>query len=140
MSTLKEKYLADDNWDRTSGIEEWANAQLDAAKTQIGDLQLRIRELEASLIKAKDIPMKYKRMEFNAQLQDENSQLVDQLTAEREALEQERLVSDKLVAALRELSLYVAYNGDDWVKRQATAALAEVSNLRANIARIRKQT
>ena len=32
-------------------------------------LQARIAELERELAKAKDVPMKYKRMEFNAQLQ-----------------------------------------------------------------------
>lgn len=42
MSTLKEKYLADDNWDRTSGIEEWANAQLDAANERIGELEAKL--------------------------------------------------------------------------------------------------
>lgn len=31
--------------------------------------------LQAELVKAKDIPMKYKRMEFNAQLQNENTRL-----------------------------------------------------------------
>ena len=31
--------------------------------------------------------------------------------------------------ALGNLSLYVAYNGDDWVKRNATEALAAIDNL-----------
>ena len=40
-----------------------------------------------------------------------------------DALKQQR---DELVAALEELSLYVAYNGDDWVQKKAKAAIASV--------------
>lgn len=38
-------------------------------------------------------------------------------------LEQQR---DELLAELEELSLYVAYNGDDWVQKKARAAIASV--------------
>lgn len=33
---------------------------------------------------------------------------------------------DELLAELEELSLYVAYNGDDWVQKKARAAIASV--------------
>jgi hypothetical protein len=39
------------------------------------------------------------------------------------ALKQQR---DELLAELEELSLYVAYNGDDWVQKKAKAAIASV--------------
>ena len=48
---------------------------------------------------------------------------VIKLTAERDALKQQR---DELLAELEELSLYVAYNGDDWVQKKAKAAIASV--------------
>lgn len=74
------------------------------------------------------------------QLRLKNKQLrqrVQELTAERDkatqywqiaegrcdALKQQR---DELLAELEELSLYVAYNGDDWVQKKAKAAIASV--------------
>ena len=36
-------------------------------------------------------------------------------------------VNAELVEALKRLSLYVAYNGDDWVQREAKAALAKAT-------------
>lgn len=36
-------------------------------------------------------------------------------------------VNAELVEALKRLSLYVAYNGDDWVQREAKAAIAKAT-------------
>ena len=86
----------------------------------------RIRELETKLSKAKDIPMKYKRMEFNAQLQDENTSLRTALTAERE-------VSDKLEEALRAVMEWQVVNMNKWNNPAydfASKTLAEVAALR----------
>ena len=33
---------------------------------------------------------------------------------------------DELLVVLEELSLYVAYNGDDWVQKKAKAAIASI--------------
>lgn len=93
---------------------------IDAANEQI-------RALEASLIKAKGIPMKYKRMEFNAQLQDENSSLRTALTAER-------AISDKLEKALKVAKAFcdglTAEECPDTIALPISAALAEVAALR----------
>ena len=70
---------------------------------------------------------------------------IRKLAAERTALERERLVSDKLVAALQEAVDGMGGSYAIWSKT-ARAALAEASNirnsdelpLRANIAAIRK--
>ena len=44
---------------------------------------------------------------------------------EAELMKQQR---DMAVKALKSLSLYVAYNGDDWVSKQANAALAAIQS------------
>ena len=55
-----------------------------APKTDvIEQLQAKIAELEAEVERLKTVPMKYRRMAFNAQLQDENSELRAQLAARR---------------------------------------------------------
>lgn len=53
---------------------------------------------------------------------EEVARMVDELEAERDRLAAE---NKRLREALEELSLYVAYNGDDWVQRKARAALAK---------------
>lgn len=88
--------------------------ELTAAKTQIEDLQLRIRRLET-------MPMKYRRMDFNARLQEENERLNTKLTAERE-------VSDKLEKALKAVRWQVKKDSDADVI--AEASLAEVAATR----------
>lgn len=90
------------------------------ALVELATMNERIRELEASLIKAKGIPMKYKRMEFNAQLQDENSSLRTALAAEREVLLAEQALSDKLEKALNSFEIS-GPDGDGvlWLKIRA---------------------
>lgn len=48
---------------------------------------------------------------------------------QRVAAELRRLheVNAELVEALKRFSLYVAYNGDDWVQREAKAAIAKAT-------------
>jgi hypothetical protein len=52
-----------------------------------------------------------------------------ELLCDNAAAELRRLheVNAELVEALKRLSLYVAYNGDDWVQREAKAALAKAT-------------
>lgn len=56
----------------------------------IEQLTARVRELEAENARLKTVPMKYRRMTFNAQLQDENQELRAQLAAAQEECEFQR--------------------------------------------------
>lgn len=65
-----------------------------ATDLYVEQLTARIAELEEENARLRTVPMKYRRMAFNAQLQDENNELRAQLAAEqlnnkrlREALE-----------------------------------------------------
>lgn len=50
----------------------------------IEQLQAKVAELEKENARLKTVPMKYRRMQFNAQLQDENAELRAQLAAAQE--------------------------------------------------------
>lgn len=50
-------------------------------------LAARVRELEEENARLRTVPMKYRRMQFNAQLQDENKELRAQLVAAQEEIE-----------------------------------------------------
>ena len=65
------------DWNTTVWKAWQARGELDAVK---------IKELEAKLAIQQTMPMKYKRMEFNAQLQKENEELTAKLDKAREAL------------------------------------------------------
>ena len=56
----------------------------------IKQLQARVAELEAENVRLKTVPMKYRRMTFNAQLQGENNELRAQLVAAQEEILIER--------------------------------------------------
>lgn len=86
--------VVESDWPESETVWKMIQDRIEGRPNELTAANDRIRELEAKLIKAKDIPMKYKRMEFNAQLQDENTSLRTALTAERE-------VSDKLEKALK---------------------------------------
>lgn len=78
-----EKWYVEIKWDRTYHTKElmqyaWqARGGLDA---------VRIKELEAELAIKQTMPMKYKRMAFNAQLQKENDELTAKLDKAKEYL------------------------------------------------------
>lgn len=52
---------------------------LQAANKTIEDLKQQLATKDAEIERLKTVPMKYRRMAFNAQLQDENAQLCQQL-------------------------------------------------------------
>ena len=56
----------------------------------IEQLQAKIDELEEENARLRTVPMKYRRMQFNAQLQDENQELRAQLAAAQEECEFQR--------------------------------------------------
>lgn len=56
----------------------------------IEQLTARVRELEEENARLKTVPMKYRRMAFNAQLQDESQELRAQLAAAQEECEFQR--------------------------------------------------
>lgn len=87
--------VVESDWPESETVWKMIQDRIEGRPNELTAANERIRELETKLSKAKDIPMKYKRMEFNAQLQDENTSLRTALTAERE-------VSDKLEKALKE--------------------------------------
>lgn len=51
------------------------------------DLEATIAEKDAEIERLKTVPMKYRRMQFNAQLQDENNELRQQLTEQQAHIE-----------------------------------------------------
>jgi DNA repair exonuclease SbcCD ATPase subunit len=51
------------------------------------ELRERIRVLEGEVTRLKTVPIKYRRMEFNAQLQNENTTLNERVRVLREALQ-----------------------------------------------------
>ena len=102
--------------------------ELTTAKTQISDLQLRIRELEKEHAQTVQYWLNI------------SSELDDKLTTERADLEQERLVSDKLEKALKEMVAekcdYMIRNAlgnpeVEYTTKMARSALAEVADIRA---------
>ena len=52
----------------------------------IEQLQAKVAELEEENARLRTVPMKYRRMAFNAQLQDENNELRAQLAAAARAI------------------------------------------------------
>ena len=60
----------------------------------IEQLQAKVAELEAENARLRTVPMKYRRMAFNAQLQDENKELRAQLAAVQEEIERLRIALD----------------------------------------------
>ena len=52
----------------------------------IEQLQTKVAELEAENARLRTVPMKYRRMAFNAQLQDENKELCTHLAAAAKAI------------------------------------------------------
>lgn len=59
-------------------------------RSRIEQLTARVRELEEENARLRTVPMKYRRMAFNAQLQDENNELRAQLVAAQEECEFQR--------------------------------------------------
>jgi len=56
-----------------------------------------------------------------------DNELRDQIADELRHLHS---VNAQLLEALEKLSLYVAHNGDDWVQREARAAIAAVKEMK----------
>lgn len=69
-------YKADDYWEKLYTSDQAAAAVVKATKP-----------LEDAVERLKTVPMKYRRMAFNAQLQDENNELRAQLAAAQEEIE-----------------------------------------------------
>ena len=87
----------------------------------IEQLQAKVAKLEAENARLKTVPMKYRRMAFNAQLQDENNELRAQLAAEQ--------LNNKLLREDQEL-LVEAWNygqfADDFNQPQAKPVRAAI--------------
>ncbi len=64
--------------------------------------------------------------------QERAKNLEAQVQAQAELLEAQSAALKLAREALGKLSLYVAYNGDDWVKRNATEALTAIDALKGD--------
>lgn len=65
-------------------------AAFDAKNAEIESLRQQLASCDAEIERLKTVPMRYRRMAFNAQLQNENTQLCQQLAAAQAELEAER--------------------------------------------------
>lgn len=82
-----------------------------AVVTQVVAQAERIRVLEGEVARMKTVPMKYRRMEFNAQLQHENATLTERIRVLRDALE--KLTACKAVE-IRLRQLHEMGHGTDY--------------------------
>ena len=71
-----------------------------AVVTQVVAQAERIRVLEGEVARMKTVPMKYRRMEFNAQLQHENATLTERVRVLREAVQNSIDASDAASAEM----------------------------------------
>lgn len=63
-----------DDWNTRIGMGQDVNIEIPYAQAEIAKRDKRIKELEQQIARLKTVPMKYRRMEFNAQLQRENTE------------------------------------------------------------------
>lgn len=89
--------------------EEQANMLQHQNDEAFAELRSEIDELTAEVERLKTVPMKYRRMRFNAELQDENHELHQQLASAeldnvrlREALENHAKEAEQTLAAIKE--------------------------------------
>ena len=108
-------------------IEEWpdkiakleatnqaAHEKCEALDAEIGEARDLIAELEAENKRLREVPMKYTRMAFNAELQAENAALHHEcerlreanIRAEEQIAELRKLVADKLTEESQRMGLY----------------------------------
>jgi len=73
---------------------QWAEAARAIEAASCAERDKRIAELERELVAAKSVPMKYRRMAFNAELQVENANLRKELEAVRKDAERYRWLRD----------------------------------------------
>ena len=90
-------------------------------REEIESLRQQLASCDAEIERLKTVPMRYRRMAFNAQLQDENAQLSQQLA---DSQKQVTLLREKF----QELADNFVWNGDDhsyqhWVIEVSQAAL-----------------
>lgn len=86
----------------------------------IEQLQARVRELEEENARLKTVPMRYRRMQFNAELQDENAALRQQLqSAQEENNTLRRIHKENIDILVKELS------NKDYEHNQKTKRLIE---------------
>ena len=82
-----EQLLAENERLREEGRKDYEGMREFQQKYIAADQELR--KLRAELEKAKSVPMKYRRMEFNAQLQNENTRLRAELDALKQDVEKQ---------------------------------------------------
>jgi hypothetical protein len=80
----------------------------------------RIERLEAELQKAKAMPMKYRRMEFNAQLQTENESLQKSMTSAKDI--------QKMLIAVTRAALYALEDSEEVESPDGTAYVIDSRN------------
>lgn len=86
-------------------------------RREIRNLEATIAEQEAEIERLKAVPMKYRRMQFNAELQDENNALRQQLTTLQSK-------ADAREHALEFSIKWLDANGYQLMARKVEAALA----------------
>lgn len=106
---------------------EWIDAieRGDITSTDHKVIAQHLREaadLRQQLAKAKQIPMRYRRMEFNAQLQQENADLRERLAkAREEARNQARESLSVIEAILKSLTHPTSPTATEWVELRGIA-------------------
>ena len=64
-----------------SDVEQWEHDEQRAMENEIISLREQVEKLTKERDELKTVPMKYRRMQFNAELQEEVTQLQEQLAA-----------------------------------------------------------
>ena len=76
-----------DDWNMRIGMGQDVNIEIPYAQAEIAKRDKRIKELEQQIARLKTVPMKYRRMEFNAQLQRENTEQAAEISRLKSVIE-----------------------------------------------------
>ena len=93
----------------------------DNAIKAINQLQAKVAELEAENARLRTVPMKYRRMAFNAQLQDENKELRAQLA------KVEQRVAEACIALIEDRLGELDGQDSEWAAGQV-GAIGEIAD------------
>ena len=95
--------------------------------TEIESLRQQLTSCDAEIERLKTVPMRYRRMAFNAQLQDENAQLSQQLA---DSQKQVTLLREAMQGAWKDGYCFVGLEGQTDEQKAFEQALAATADLK----------